>query len=311
MPINRSACAKRPKILIIGDFSEDFFRNLANFGEVIKATEVEDIAQLDDIDILLIRSETKVDEGLTDRMRNLKCVISATHGVNHVSVDCLEKKGIKFHNVPVQSYDIAQGVMAHILAHSTNLIEGDRSMKQRKWKKRLLKGFRIKGKTLGIIGYGRTGKEVARIASVLGMNIIVYDPYVKDNEYAVTLNELLSKSDFITVHAPLTEETRNMIGKKEIKKMRHGAFLINAARGGIIDEEALLDALRKGKLAGAALDVYQQEPPFLNDVSDKLVRNRKVAATPHSIGQTTEAMAEKEEGVLKIIINYVRGNNSS
>jgi D-3-phosphoglycerate dehydrogenase len=308
--INRSARGNKLKILTVGDFSEDFFRDLANFGELTKATEVEDNAQLDDFDILLIRSETKVDKGLTDRMRNLKCVISATHGVDHVSVDCLQKKGVKFHNVPVQSYDIAQGVMAHILAHSTNLIEGDRSMKQRKWKKRLLKGFRIKGKTLGIIGYGRTGKEVARMASALEMNIIVYDPYVKDNEYAVTLNELLSKSDFITVHAPLTEETRNMIGKKEIEKMKDGVFLINTARGGIINEEALLDALCKGKLSGAALDVYRQEPPFLNDVSDKLVRNRKVTATPHSIGQTKEAMAEKEERVLKIVMNYVREDNS-
>ena len=295
------------KILVADDYSKEVFGALAKYGEVIKVTDVDDDIQLDDVTIIVVRSKTRVDEKLVDRMRNLKCVITATHGTDHICIYYLKEKGIKFYNVPVQSYDVSQGVIAYILAHSTKLVEGDRSMKRGEWKKRELKGFRIKGKTLGIIGYGRIGRKVAKMASALGMNIVVYDPYVKGNEIAVTLDELLEKSDFMTVHVPLTEETRGMIGKKEISKMKNGAYLINTARGGIIDEEALLDALHEGKLSGAALDVYEQQPPFENRVSNKLIKDKKVIATPHSIGQTIEAVQEKGKGVIKIIKDFIEG----
>jgi len=299
------------KILVADDYNKKFFNELAEYGEVVKASNIGNDVQLDDVTILVVRSKTKVNEKLVNRMPNLKCVISATHGVDHVHVDCLKEKGIKFYNVPVQSYDVAQGVMAYILAHSTNLVEGDRSMKRGEWKKKELKGCRIKGKTLGIIGYGKIGREVAKMASALGMNIVVYDPYVKDNEFAVTLDELLEKADFITVHVPLTQETKGMIGRNKISKMKKGVYIINSARGGIIDEEALLNALHEGKLSGASLDVYEQQPPFENKVSNKLIRNEKVIATPHSVGQTIEAVEEKGEGVIKIIKDFIEGNNSN
>lgn len=298
------------KILVADDYSKDFFDELVKYGEVAKASNIDDDVQLDDVTILVVRSKTRVNKKLVDRMRNLKCVISATHGVDHVHVDYLREKGIRFYNVPVQSYDVAQGVMAYILAHSTNLVEGDRSMKRGEWKKKELKGCRIKGKTLGIVGYGRIGKEVAKMASALGMNVVVYDPYVKNNKNAVTLDTLLETSDFITIHVPLAEETKDMIGKNEISKMKNGVYLINTARGGIIDEKALLDALRKGKLSGAALDVYKHQPAFENEVSSKLIRNKKVITTPHSIGQSTEALEEKGEGVIKIIKDFIHANTS-
>ena len=297
------------KILVADDYNKKFFDELAKYGEVVKTSNIDDV-QLDDVTILVVRSKTRVNEKLVDRMPNLKCVISATHGVDHVHVDYLKEKGIRFYNVLVQSYDVAQGVMAYILAHSTNLVEGDRSMKRGEWKKKELKGCRIKGKTLGIIGYGRIGKEVARMASALGMNVVAYDPYTKNNEFAVTLDTLLEISDFITIHVPLTEETKGMIGKNETNKMTKRAYLINTARGGIVDEEALLDALSKGKLSGAALDVYEHQPPFENEVSNKLIRNEKVTVTPHSIGQSTEAVEEKGEGVIKIIKDHIHGNSS-
>jgi len=297
------------KILVADDYNKKFFNELTKYGEVVKASNIGDDAQLDDVTILVVRSKTKVNEKLVNRMRNLKCVISATHGIDHVHVDYLKEKGIKFYNIPVQSYDVAQGVMAYILAHSTNLVEGDKSMKRGEWKKKELKGCRIKSKTLGIIGYGKIGREVARMASALEMNVVVYDPYVKNNKFAVTLDELLEKSDFITVHVPLTEETKGMIGRNEINKMKKGAYLINTARGGIIDEEALLDALHEGKLSGVALDVYEQQPPFESKVSNKLVRDEKVIATPHSVGQTIEAVEEKGEGVIKIIKDFIEGDN--
>ena len=297
------------KILVADNYDKDFFDELAKCGEVVKATNIDDDVELGDVTILVVRSKTRVNEKLVDRMRNLKCVISATHGRDHVRVDCLKEKGIKFYNVPVQSYDVSQGVMAYILAQSTNLVGGDRSMKRGEWKKKELRGFRIKGKTLGIIGYGRIGKEVARMASALEMNVVAYDPYIKENEFAVTLDELLEMSDFVTIHVPLTKETKSMIGKNEISKMKDGAYLINTARGWVVDEGALLDALREGKLGGAALDVYGHHPPFENEVSDRLIKDEKVIATPHSIGQTIEAIEEKGEGVIKIIKDYIRRNH--
>jgi phosphoglycerate dehydrogenase-like enzyme len=301
----------RHKIFVADDYRKNFFDELAKYGEVVKASNIDDDAQLDDVTILVVRSKTKVNKELVDRMRSLRCVISATHGMDHICLDYLEEKGIQCCNVTVQSYDVAQGVMAYILAHSTNLVEGDRSMKRGEWKKKELKGCRIKGKTLGIIGYGRIGKEVARMASALGMNIVAYDPRVKDNEFSVTLDTLLKVSDFITIHTPLTEENKSMIGKNEISRMKDGAYLINTARGSIADEKALLDALCQGKLSGAALDVYEHQPVFENEVSNKLISNEKVIATPHSIGQSIEAVEEKGEGVIKIIKDYIHGNNSN
>ena len=295
------------KILVADNYSQEFYDRLARYGEVVKATNLDDDTPLGGITILVVRSKTKVNEELVDKMRNLKCVITATHGIDHVDVDYLKEKEIEFYNVPVQSYDVAQGVMAHILAHSTNLVEGDRSMKRGEWKKKELRGCRIKGKTLGIIGYGRIGKEVARMASALEMNVVVCDPSVKDSEFAVTLDELLEKSDFITVHVPLTEETQHLLGRNEISKMKDGAYLINTARGGVIDERALLDALNRGKLSGIALDVYEHHPPFQNELSNRLIKDKMVIATPHSIGQTIEAVQQKGEGVIKIVKDLSEG----
>lgn len=300
------------KILIVDNFAKKFFDKIATYGEIVKATNINDVVQLWDIDILVVRSKTKVDIELVDRMKNLKCVISATHGTDHVHVNYLKEKEIEFYNVPAQSYDVSQGVMAYILAYSTNLLEGDRSMKCKEWRKKELKGFRIKGKTLGIIGCGKIGREVVKMSSALEMNVVIYDPYVKNiNENAVTLDELLETSDIITIHIPLNKETKDMIGKKEISKMKDGAYLINTARGGIVDERALLEALNEGKLSGVALDVYGYQPPFNNEVSWKLIKDRKVIATPHSIGQTTEAVEEKGEGVVKAIEEYAKKHNSS
>jgi len=299
------------KILVADDYGKKFYDELARYGEVVKANDVDDDVQLDGVTMLVVRSKTKVNEELVSKMKNLKCVITATHGIDHVDVNCLEEKGIEFYNIPVQSYDVAQGVMAYILAYSTNLVEGDRSMKRGEWKKKDLIGCRIKGKTLGIIGYGRIGKEVAKMASALEMNVVVYDPYVKSDEFAVTLDELLEASDFITIHVPLTEETKHMIGKNEISKMKDGAYLINTSRGGTIDERALLDALHRGKISGVALDVYEHQPPFENKLSNSLIKDKRVIATPHSIGQTIEAVEEKGEGVIKIIKDHIRRSPSN
>jgi D-3-phosphoglycerate dehydrogenase len=289
----------------VDNFEEDFFEELTEYGDVIKVANIRESVDLEEVEILVIRSKTRVDRELVDKMHRLRCVISTTHGKDHVDLDYLKEKNVGFHNVPVQAYDIAQGVMAYIFAFTTNLVSGDKSMKNGVWKKKELIGFRIKGKTLGIIGLGRIGEEVVKIASSFGMRVVVYDPYIKAGDKAVTLDELLEVSDFVTLHVPLNEETRSMIGKDEIAKMKNGAYLINTARGGVVDEGALLSSLLKGKLGGAALDVYEKQPLIGDNTSSLLVRNQRVISTPHSIGQTNEAVKEKGDGAIDIIRQYI------
>ena len=292
-------------ILVCDNFGQEFLDRLSNFGNVFQSSDIDYSLPLDKVTILVVRSKTKVNKGLVDIMKSLECVITATHGIDHIDLDCLNEHGITFHNVPAQSYDVAQGVIAYILAHCTNLVEGDRSMKRGEWKKTSLIGCRVAGKTLGIIGCGKIGREVARLGSALDMNVVVSDPCLQDdNITVVSLDDLLRTSDFITVNCPLTGGTRDLIGKEEIAKMKEGAFIVNTARGGIINEDALLDAVRSGKV-GAALDVLVSKTPFEDELANSLIQCERVISTPHSIGQTHEAIEEKGEGVIKAIKDHV------
>ncbi len=296
---------QKHKILVCDNFGKKFLDQLSKFGQVTQANDIDYNLPLHEVTILVVRSKTKVNKTLVDTMKRLECVITATHGIDHIDLTYLKKKEIKFFNIPVQSYDVAQGVIAYILAHSSNLVEGDRSMKRGEWKKKNLIGCRIKGKTLGIIGCGKIGKEVANLGLALDMKVVVSDPCLQDEKIiVVSLEELLKTSDFITVNCPLTDETRHLIGRKEISKMKDGAFVVNTARGGIIDEEALLKAVRAGKI-GAALDVYESSTPFENETTNNLIKSERVIATPHSIGQTNEAIQEKGKGVLKAIEEFM------
>ena len=296
----------KPKVLILDSFDEEFFKQIQNYCEIVDET------QENEVEILIVRSNTRVDRELLSRLPKLRLVITATHGEDHIDKQALAERGIPYRNAPVQSYDVAQGVMAYIFAFATNMVNADRTMKKGEWRKKELVGFRIEGKVLGIIGYGRIGREVARQALVNGMKVIVYekDPKARrENSLPVVfvdrLEDLLSKSDIITIHVPLTDETKGMIGERELNMVKDGAYLINTARGGIVDEEALLKALEKGKLAGVALDVFQYQPPLANNSSGKLVQHEKVVASPHSIAQTKEALRQKGEAVLKIIREYL------
>ncbi len=292
-------------ILVCDNFGQEFLDHLSRFGKVFQSSDIDYSLPLDKVTILVVRSKTKVNQELVDIMQSLECVITATHGIDHIDLDCLNEHGIKFYNVPAQSYDVAQGVIAYILAHCTNLVEGDRSMKRGEWKKTSLVGCRVTGKTLGIVGCGKIGREVARLGSALRMNVVVSDPCIQgDDVTVVSLDELLRTSDFITVNCPLTGGTRDLIGKEELAKMKDDVFLVNTARGGIINEKALLDAVRSGKV-GAALDVLVSKTPFEDEVANSLIQNERVIATPHSIGQTFEAIEEKGEGVIKAIEDHV------
>jgi D-3-phosphoglycerate dehydrogenase len=178
-------------------------------------------------------------------------------------------------------------------------------MKRGEWKKKSLIGCRIRGKILGIVGCGKIGREIANLGSALKMKVIVSDPCIQDeNVTLVSLDELLKTSDFITVNCPLTGATRDLIGKEEIAKMKDGTFMVNTARGGIIDEKALLEAVNAGKVH-VALDVFSTKTPFEDEVTKSLIQSERVIATPHSIGQSHEAIEEKGEGVIKAIKGHI------
>jgi D-3-phosphoglycerate dehydrogenase len=297
---------RRPKVVVLDSFDEEFFKRLGEECEIV------DKNHMREAEILIVRSNTMVDREFVSKLPSLKLVISATHGEDHIDKQALAERGIPYHTAPVQSYDVAQSVMAYIFAFATNMVSADRSMKRGEWRKREFIGFRIEGKTLGIIGYGRIGREVARQALANGLKVFVYEKDAKARlnnklpiRFAETLEELLSNSDIITIHVPLTEETKGMIGERELSLVKDGAYLINTSRGGIVDEEALLKALETNRLAGVALDVFYHQPPLLNNSSEKLARHEKVIASPHSIAQTMEALRQKGESVLQIIKKYV------
>ena len=296
-------------ILVCDNFGKEFLDRLSKFGKVLQSSDIDYNLPVDEVTVLVVRSKTKVNNDTVGVMKKLECVITATHGLDHIDQPYLAERGINFYNVPAQSYDVAQGVIAYILAHATNLVEGDRSMKQGQWKKASLIGCRVTGKTLGVVGCGKIGREVARIGCALGMNVVVFDPCIADDGTVtlVCMEDLVKSADFISVNCPLTNGTRDLISEKEIALMKDGVFLVNTARAGIINEQALLDALNAGKVS-AALDVFSTKTPFEDELSTNLINHEHVIATPHSIGQTYEAVEEKGEGVIKAIQDHISKN---
>ncbi|MFL0251293.1 D-2-hydroxyacid dehydrogenase [Clostridium neuense] len=255
-------------------------------------------------DILVVRSNTKVRKDLIDAAvgGKLKLVIRAGVGVDNIDVKYAREKGINVSNTPkASSISVAELTLGHIFAVSRFINTSNVTMREGKWEKKAYKGVELFGKTLGLIGFGRISKEVAKRANALGMKIIYTDICGKAEGYDeykfVELNELLKKADFVSLHVPLDKNKGYVIGKEEINMMKDGAYLINCARGGVVDEEALVEALNTGKISGAALDVFENEPK----PNKELLDNPKVSVTPH-IGAST---AEAQERIGVEIVNIV------
>ncbi|MCX8204865.1 MAG: hydroxyacid dehydrogenase, partial [Candidatus Nezhaarchaeota archaeon] len=216
---------------------------------------------------LVVRSRTKVTRSVLEAAQRLKAVIRAGVGVDNIDMEAARGKGVVVVNTPREpAASVAELAMALALCLARKVSRLDRAMKQGLWLKGEV-GVELRGKVMGIIGLGAVGSEVARLSKAFGMRVVAYDPYVS-SEYAkqlgvelLSLDEVLASADFLSIHVPLTPETRGMIGRREIAKMKRGAFIINTSRGEVVDEEALYEALRAGKLAGAGLDVYSKEPP--------------------------------------------------
>jgi D-3-phosphoglycerate dehydrogenase len=257
------------------------------------------LSKIENYDAIIVRSRTKVTKDIIEKGKNLKVIGRAGIGVDNIAVDFATQKKIPVVFAPRGStQSVAELTMAYILSLARMIPKADRSMKNGKWEKKKFKGMELSGKTLGLVGSGRIGSEVARLAQAFGMRTIACDPYVpseileKQCIHCVDLGECLSQSDFVSIHSLLTDETRGMIGEEKLKMMKKTAFIINCARGGIIQEEALYKALTEGWIAGAALDVYEDEPPKNN----KLIELDNVICTPH-IGAST-GDAQRKAGII-------------
>jgi D-3-phosphoglycerate dehydrogenase / 2-oxoglutarate reductase len=254
---------------------------------------------------MVVRSRTKVRQPLIDNCPNLKVIVRGGVGLDTIDADYARSKGITVMNTPqANTASVAELAIGFMFALARSIYQTTASLKAEKWEKKRFEGDEINGKTLGLIGVGSIGREVARRASALGMAILAYDPYIKElaGVKLVTLNELLAQSDYISLHLPKTKETSNMIGAEQFSLMKNGVKIINCARGGIIDENALYQALTSGKVAGAALDVFEEEPP----TNWQLLKLENVIGSPHIGAATKEAQGRVGAEVAQKLIEYAR-----
>jgi D-3-phosphoglycerate dehydrogenase len=252
---------------------------------------------------MVVRSRTKVRQPLIDVCPNLKVIVRGGVGLDTIDAEYARSKGITVMNTPkASSASVAELTIGYMFALARSIYKATASMKSEKWEKKAFEGDEIGGKTLGIIGFGNIGKEVAKRAAAMGMTVRVYDPYVKESAEGkrVSLDELLARADYITLHLPKTKESQNIIDKAQFEKMKTGVRIINCARGGIVNEAALFEALTNGKVAGAALDVYDVEPP-----SDwKLSKLENVICSPHIGAATKEAQGRVGAEVAEKLIEF-------
>ncbi len=245
----------------------------------------------------VVRSATKVTKEVLDAADQLKVIVRAGVGLDNIDLDYADECGVKVLNTPeAPSVSVAELVFAHMFALARHIPEADAGMNQEKWLKKKLRGVELWQKKLGIIGFGRIGKEIAKRGTGLEMDVLVVkkDKSGREEECLevgarqVEFEQLLREADYLTINVPLVPGTKGMIGKEELKLMKPSAFLINTARGGIVDEDALLQALDDELIAGAALDVYTEEPPSSPSLW-KLVKHPKTVTTPHLASTTYEA----------------------
>lgn len=261
-------------------------------------------------DVLVVRSRTKVTREIIENGKRLKVVARAGAGIDNIDVDVAKERGVVVLNSPeALAIAVAELTLGLILCLARGIPRADRLMKEGKWAKKEFYGWQLRGKTLGVLGLGNIGSHVARLAKAFGMKILITKrtpppPEVLEELQAefIPLNELLKRSDIVTIHVPLTPQTHHMIGEREIGLMKNGAYIVNTSRGAIVDEKALLEALKSGKLAGAALDVYEIEPP----TNYELIKMPNVVCTPHIGAQTVEAQEMAAKIIAEKIIKTIK-----
>lgn len=272
-------------------------------------SEAELAERIDGFDALLVRSQTQVTRELIEKASNLKIIGRAGGGVDNIDLEAATEHGIIVVNAPDgNTNSAAEHTMAMLMGMARKIPQAYNSLKQKKWDRKSYVGVELKNKTLGVVGFGRIGQEVAARAKGQRMNIIAYDPFLtaeKAEKLGVdfgTVEDVLKAADFVTVHTPLLKETKHLIDAAAFRLMKDGVQIINCARGGIIDENALYDAVKSGKVAGAALDVFEQEPM----VDFRLLELPEIIATPHLGASTFEAQESVAVDVSQDVVSFVK-----
>lgn len=257
-------------------------------------SKAELLKSVGEYEALVVRSRTKVDREVIDKAVRLKLIARPGTGLDNIDVDYAESKGVKVVNSPESLVEaVSEHVVLLMLALSRNLVVADLGVKAGKWEKNALVGRELKGKALGIVGLGRIGRRIAEISKTIGMSVFVYDVIsIPENVLAgfggkvVGIDQLFAMSDYITLHVPMTAETTHLVDRTRLSLMKKTAYLINTSRGGVVDEDELAAALTEGRIAGAALDVFEEEPP-----SGTIFFAPSTILTPHIGGQTEEAQS--------------------
>jgi len=295
------------KVLVCDKTEKEYIEQMRAAGLTVDVRDDISAEELPNVlpayDGMIVRSRTKVRKDLIDVCPNLKVIVRGGVGLDTIDHEYAKTKGIAVMNTPLaSSASVAELAIGYMFMLARSLYKASASVKAEKWEKKNFEGDEISGKTLGLIGVGNIGKEVAKRAAALGMTVLAYDPYVKtmDGVKLVALDKLFAQADYISLHLPKTKESANMIGAEQFGKMKNGVRIINCARGGIIDENALYDALTSGKVAGAALDVFAAEPPS----EWKLVQLENVIASPHIGAATKEAQARVGAEVAAKLIEF-------
>ncbi|MGI6589557.1 MAG: hydroxyacid dehydrogenase [Candidatus Iainarchaeum sp.] len=286
------------KVLVTDEVSEKALDLIKSEGievdVLLKKNEEELTLLAPNYDAFVIRSGVKITKKVLEAgaKGKLKIIGRAGVGVDNVDKETARELGIVVENTPFGNTNAAaEQTLALMMLCARPTYLACKSMKEGKWDRKSFEGTELKAKTLGLIGFGNVGKKVAKVAQSMEMNVIVYDPFLPEEKFKelgvkkAELEEIYTTSDYITVHVPLTQTTRNMISEEQFKKMKDGVRILNVARGGVINEEALLKALNSKKVAAAGLDVYNEEPPL----NKELIMHEKVTCTPHLGASTIEA----------------------
>lgn len=267
-------------------------------------------AKLAEVDVLVVRSATKVRKPIIDEAKKagkLQLVIRGGVGVDNIDVAYAEENGIKVRNTPKASSDsVAELALGHMFALARYIAAANVTMKNGEWNKKKYEGIELAGKTLGLIGMGRISQSIARKATALGMNVIYTDIFeikgLPESYKSMSREEVLANADFVSLHIPAAKDGKPVIGAAELALMKPTAYIINTARGGLVDEDALVEALDNGKLAGAALDVFAEEPAK----NEKVLKHSKISLTPHIGGSTKEAQARIGMEIVDIIEDHFK-----
>ncbi len=301
------------KILVSDPISDQGIEILKKEFDVDIATGLppaELIKRIGNYEALIVRSETQVTKDVINAGRKLKIIGRAGVGVDNIDVNTATERGIIVVNAPEgNTISAAEHTIAMMMAMSRNIPQANSSLKSKKWDRKKFMGVEVRGKVLGVVGLGRIGAEVAKRAQGMEMNVLAYDPFISQERAGelgvelTTVEDIVRRADYITVHTPLTKETKDLIGSKEFAIAKKGVRLINCARGGIINEEALAEAVKSGIVSSAAIDVFVKEPPF----DSPLLELDRVIMTPHLGASTEEAQINVAVSVAEQIVNALKG----